>query len=189
MKKSTKIMFGVVLVCLLAGGGAYAYLHSKKDTKLNSTTAETRTTVQQPATNATTTPEQTVKPANQFDIPELGIRMTLPVGLSGLKYEIDTALVQGVSFAKFTTARLQDREGTSSKCTSQDAPLGTIWFSSESPIDSKASVNAYKQLDTKYLLYQSSQSGCSSDSGTTALQMSQSQLLKEAISTAVYAQN
>ncbi len=177
MKKPTKIMFGVALVCLLFGGGMYAYLHSKKNTRLNNTATQTQTTTQQPSNNSTEPPAQTAKPTNQFDIPELGIRMTLPEGLEDLVYTIKKSDFDGHLYANFGTKSMSDQDTTDTKCT---YAVGTIhrWDK-----DISSEVVTSKKIGSYYYSFNTSQGACSSKQAVLDMQIDQGKKLRDAFST------
>lgn len=182
MRKRTNILTGLVLVCLLAGSGTYAYLHSSKDTKLTSTTTQPQTTTQQPTTNTTATPEQTAQPTNQFDIPELGIRMTLPAGLEDLEYVTSTN-PYGLPEVSLGSGSLNNINDSKSFCATKDAPLGTLTrYEFDPRTKNEPSGAAFvKHLGAYYFAYFHPQQGCTANEALSNLQNNKLEILLKAL--------
>ncbi len=131
-------------------------------------------------------PPTVVVPINEFDIPELGIKLVLPDGLTDLKYYIDNS-IPGNPVAFLTTTTLEQMDGPSSECTAKNGAIGTIGIVPQDPntVSEYGNVAASKLVGNGYVYYQQPQSPCTGNKSTGDFQLSQIQLLKETISTAV----
>jgi len=128
-------MIGIILIIAVivavAISGFLVYKHHNKNSTKGSVSTNTTQTTTKPK-NTTTEPTPTNQNTNTYTISELNAKMTLPSGLtpSDLKYSISTST--GVPVAGFTTASLEQADGTSS-CSADQAPIGTIWRTTQNP--------------------------------------------------------
>lgn len=113
------VLLAILVVALLAATTVAIYQHHNTNSAKNSTSPNTTTTTApSPASTAIN------QNADTYTISELYAKMTLPSGLtpSDLKYSISTST--GVPVAGFTTASLEQADGTSS-CNADQGPIGT----------------------------------------------------------------
>ncbi len=172
MKKSTRILIGVALLCTLAIGTTWV-LHNSDNRLASETTPNQTNVVEQKAADGT--PAQAVKPTNQFDIPELGIKMLLPVGLEDLTYEIQhSPTVKGKAGvgAHFGTVALNKANNAGSYCTASSSPLGMIVGYNQNPDElfAASGPTTVKQIGDYYVGYFHPQQGCSEDAILSAMQ-------------------
>jgi hypothetical protein len=193
-RTSTQAGFGIVLAILtvlilagVVGAGWLAYKHDHKSSasKGSSTTSTKSSSSTKSGGSTPSQNDQTA--AKTYKIPELGIELTLPSGLSAsdLVYAVDTTTVPGTDLVDFTTSSLQQAAGADSQCGAIDHPLGSMRKTTQNPATSGASYAASKSLDGFYVLYDTPQQGCSSNSSAVTLETTQAGLLQQALSTAV----
>src|SRR5437016_124021 len=97
----------VALAAVLAAAGFAAYQYASRKNAANQPTKP------KPHVVAKASPSPSVtKPTNEFDVPELGFKMTLPSGLDGLSYMVETLpnadkSPSNVKGASFNTQYLQ----------------------------------------------------------------------------------
>lgn len=179
-KLRTALLWLLLLVVIIALG-VLGYLffyqnNAKRDNSTATTTAPPASQSPQQSTNSTTPP---VASTQTFKIPELGAQMTLPDGLEGLRYNIDTS-VQGLTLANFTTSTLV---ASSSSCT--EGAIGSIaLYYQTDPKAIHANVTDSRQVGKYYYAYIHPQSGCSTGS-TSNLQAQQADQLHQAFATLV----
>jgi hypothetical protein len=188
LKDQTGSVFIVVLllaVILVAVGFAvYTSIHAKKTSPVANDATPT------PATSVTSTPT-VARPTSEFDVPELTFKMTLPAGLNGLTYSVETSLPSTapngssyrVSTARFSTQYLQQ-----AGCSTSAGPVG-IGSISRYPFDphqvQTTNLGTIKQVGNYYLEFSSSQAYCSTTyAAVNANQSSMMQLLSQAFSAA-----
>lgn len=117
---------------------------------------------------------------NEFDIPELNIKLSLPDRLTGLKYYINNN-TPGTPIAYFYTTTLEQM-AVDSKCMN-GGPIGAIAVMSQDPKTfTDSAVAAFKQVGESYVIYQQPQGLCSNNVDAIKLQISQMNLLKQAVS-------
>lgn len=174
MKKSTKILIGVALLCTLAIGTTWV-LHNSDNRLASETTPNQTNVVEQKAADGT--PAQAVKPTNQFDIPELGIKMTIPEGLSGLQYIINSDGFDGHKYASIGTKSMSELDGVNSKCS---YAVGSVhmW---DKDISNETIMS--KKIGDHYYSFVATQGACSNNQVILSMQISQGKLLKEAFDT------
>lgn len=168
-------LIAVIVVVLIAVAGLAAYNLSKSHHK-NVQAVETS-----PSPSTTPSPTASSTPANEFAVSQLGFEMTLPTGLAGLTYAVQTNYpATGDSTASFTTTSLEQAVSGNS-CDAADGPIGRIMRSSENP-SSGTNVDVVK-LATFYLSFTTPQQPCASASAGGQLETSQIQLLRQAFDT------
>jgi Tfp pilus assembly protein PilV len=166
----------VLLLAAIGVAGYFAY-QAQHNNSNNQPLATTKTTITSKATTTT-------KPANEFDITPWEVKMTLPAGLSGLSYTLDTP---GTT-ATFISAQLK---GQPSSCTGQSTTtgeLGTITSSTAAPTSDFPGVPIPADLERKvgstyYRLTLPNGSSCQSSSSLTTTETNQTQLLQQAFQT------
>jgi hypothetical protein len=158
----------VVVVLVVVAVAVYASTQTKKTSISN------------------TTP---TKPANEFDVSELGFKMTLPDGLKDLKYEATLELpgdIDGVHYkvstVQFTTKSL---EASNSVCSAKNAAIGSI---AKYPFDPKAKgimgIGKVEKVGQNYLTFIHPQSTCSDNAAVVATENTLIDLLSKAFDTA-----
>jgi hypothetical protein len=169
----------VVVVLAVVGVAMYASTQAKK-TSVSSTT---------PTPSASKAPTATpAKPANEVDIPELGLKMTISDGLKDLKYEATLELpgdVDGVHYkvstVQFTTKSL---EVSDSNCSAKNSAIGGF---AKYPFDPKAKgimgIGKVKQVGQNYLTFVHPQSTCSSNAAVVGTENAMIDLLSNAFDT------
>lgn len=176
------IIIAIAVVIVVVVSGFAVYRHNHKSVKPVGSNTTSRTTNQVQNQNTTTTPEpnQGTKPStNEFSVPEIHAKMTLPDGLSpsDLKYSIDTST--GVPVAGFTTVSLEQMDGTNS-CNASQAPIGSIWRTTQNP--SSGSVTT-KQIGQYFYAYEKPQGSCTGNINAGKLEQTQTSLLEQAFET------
>jgi hypothetical protein len=176
------LVVGLVAIVLVAIGLAVLRSQQAKTTKVDKTTSSpTPTAVAQ----GSPSPAATSTPANEFNVTELGIKMTLPAGLAGLTYVVQTnqsgSFSDGtpytLSTSRFTTTSLQQ---LGSQCTTANGPIGTIVRYSADPRNRVVGVAEFKQVGSIYLGFETPQQSCSNSSAAGKLETSQTTLLRQA---------
>lgn len=133
------------------------------------------------------TPSATKSPS-EFDVPELGIKITLPVGLAGLTYtaSLDQQGTDGNGSYKYSATRFSTKAlaAADSQCAS-DA-LGAFNLLSFDPIGKLMDVSAdnTKQIGQDYLVYAGPQAACSTTAAVNNMQSSLIPLMKQAFESA-----
>lgn len=113
-----------------------------------------------------------------FTIPELGIQMTLPEGLEGLEYSVETNSQDSrVLYANFVTADIIEKNSGDTRCS-----IGTIarWTSDPGELGSSARAILVGKY---YYSYTSPQQPCVNADATYSMQQQQSSLLQKAFNT------
>jgi hypothetical protein len=180
-QRGVALVLGLVLVAIVlaaAGFGIYSVAHNKKPIA----TAPTPTPTKSASLSPTPAP---TKPSNEFDVPELGIKMTLPPGLIGLTYAIDpnhtgsANVTYHFDTARFTTAYLQQHG-----CTTPG--IGAISRYSEDPkkLGVTSSVGTIRQVGDFYLDFNAAQATCGDDATVNGSQTTTMQLLSQAFNSA-----
>jgi Tfp pilus assembly protein PilV len=177
------VLLAILVVALLALTTVVIYQHHKTNsTKSNVSTNTTQITTK-PKNTTTTEPSSNPAPTNQnantYTISELYAKITLPSGLtpSDLKYSISTST--GVPVADFTTASLEQADGTSS-CSAGQAPIGVIWRTTQNPASGSVIV---KQIGQYYYAFEKPQGSCTGNLNAGKLEQSQTALLQQAFET------
>lgn len=176
------ILLAVLVVAVLAVVGLVIYQHHKSSPKGAATTHSSQTTNKQTnatSSNGTTQTPPTNQNTNTFTIPELSAKMTLPDGLtpSDLKYTITTDI--GVPAAGFTTASLEQMDGTGN-CSAAQGSIGIIWRTTQNPASGSVTV---KQIGQYYYAFEKPQDSCTSNVNAEKLKQSQTALLQQAFDT------
>jgi hypothetical protein len=117
--------------------------------------------------------------ANEFAIPELGIKLTLPNGLTSPDLKYSVAMVQGSPVAYFTTESLQQADAAG-HCGVSSGAIGAMSRLTEDP---KAGTEAEKKIGQYYILFQHPQGLCTAKPDAEQLEGSQLGLLREAFQT------
>jgi uncharacterized membrane protein len=179
----TPLVIGlVVLVIVVVGVAVWQSQHAK-------TRANTATNAPTPSASAraSSSPSSTATPtANEIKVTELGFKMTIPAGLTGLKYLAHTNLPGNAehpatySTSSFSTTSLEEAD---SRCTAGDAPIGSIVRYSEDP-STFATVGSVTKVGSFYLAFTTPQQPCSDKATAEQLQTSQTTLLRQALATA-----
>lgn len=179
------VLLTVVILAGVAGAGWLAYKHDHKSSTSKGSTAST-SSPSSTGSSGSTSSQNDQSTASTYKIPELGIQLTLPSGLSAsdLTYSVDTTTVPGTNLIGFTTLSLQQAAGTGSQCDAVNHPLGSMWKTTENPATSGASYAASKSLGGFYILYETPQQGCSSNSSAVTLETAQADLVRQALSSA-----
>jgi hypothetical protein len=177
------ILAAVVLGVI--GGAIYVSMHSKNAASVSSPT---------PSLSASSTPTTSpsaaaTKLSNEFDVSELGFKMTLPTGLSGLTYSVQmnqTGNYNGQSYtastARFSTTSLVNADP--SHCGTTDSPVGAIsYYPSFNPSVLSDSPKI-KKLDAGYLAFTGPQGECSTNASADSIQSANWPLLSQAFETA-----
>ncbi len=175
-------IFTLVLVMAIGiGTGWYVYDHNHKNSK-NSGTSTTVT--QNKSTTSHTTSTSSTEPAsNGYAVPELGIQMTLPSGLSAsdLQYVAQTNIPgtgsdpTPYSTASFTTKSLLQLDNG---CTAAQDALGIIEQLPQNPGTTSAI-----HVGNYYYTFSAPQSSCSANKEAGELELSQTALLNQAFET------
>ncbi len=169
----------VVLVAVVVAVIGVAVWQSQKAKTNQATSSPTPT----PVAQASSTPTVTPTPANEFKVTELGFKMTLPAGLTGLKYVAHTNLPGNAehpatySSTSFSTTSLEESD---SRCTAGDASIGSIVRYSENP----STFGSVTKVGNFYLVFTTPQQPCSDKAAAEQLQTSQTSLLRQALATA-----
>ena len=170
-------MYAVILVIvILACAAVYmtSYYASHNNAVVTGNSSSTQGTTQPPIDTNTQQPVD----GQTFKIPELGIQMTLPEGLEGLEYNVETNSQDSrVLYANFVTADIIEKNGGDARCS-----IGTIarWTSNPGELGSSAraiSIGKY------YYSYTSPQQPCINTDATDSMQQQQSSLLQKAFDT------
>jgi len=171
----------VAVVAIVIGLAVYQAQRAKTNQATSSPTPS-------PTTQASSTPTPTA--TNEIKVAELGFKMTLPAGLTDLKYVAETNLsvtgdkgIERFSKARFSTSSLEQKDSSSVCQAAHAAPLGGITRYDAEPkyLDSG---RVARKVGGFYLVFYEPQSACSDNSGTPNLQFSQSALLKQAFDSA-----
>ena len=179
----------VAVVLAVSGLGIYAYVHAKKPTASVSGTTPTLSRSATPSPTSTPTPVAT-KAANEFDVAQLGFKMTLPNGLTGLTDNVEMnqpgsygGQTYTVSTASFSTKAL---EQAAPSCSASSGPIGSISLYSFNPVGKIGGISSasVKQLGTKYLVVSGSGAECSSNAAASTLQSQMSSLFAQAFNSA-----
>lgn len=175
------IAFALVIVVAVSGFVVYQHNHKSSEPVSSShTTGSTTKQTQHQSTTTTPAPNQNASPsANTFAIPEIHAKITLPSGLSptDLKYSIDTST--GVPVADFTTASLEQADGTGS-CSASQAPIGVIWRTTQNPASGSVTT---KQIGQYFYAFEKPQGSCTGNVNAGKLEQSQTSLLEQAFET------
>jgi hypothetical protein len=167
----------ILLVAVVAVVVGVAVWHSQKAKTNHATSSPTPTSVAQ----ASSTPTATPSPANEIKVTELGFKMTLPAGLTGLKYvphtNGNTQQPATYSSASFSTTSLEESDA---RCTAGDASIGSIVRYSENP----TTFGSVTKVGNFYLVFTTPQQSCSDKAAAEQLQTSQTSLLRQALATA-----
>jgi len=172
----------VVLVAVVVGVAVWQSQHTKTK-QYQTTVSSTPTAVAQ--TSSSPAPTATPAPANEIKVTELGFQMTLPTGLVGLKYVVQTNLPGSysdgtpytLSTSRFSTASLQQLDP---QCTPANDAIGTIVRYSSDPQNRVTGVAEFKKVGNFYLGFETPQQPCSSSSAAGQLETSQINLLRQA---------
>jgi len=178
----------LAVVLLAAGFAGYQYMEN--------TMAVNRATVPKPriVAKASPSPSQSpAKPANEFDIPELGIKMTLPPGLTGLTYSAQTDQPGSadnqnyeVSVVRFSTAQLTQLGG-SQYCGASSGPIGgfALYLNSYDPVGHVvlSGPTNVKLVGANYIGFYGPQATCSANDSVDNLETADLKLLLQAYST------
>jgi hypothetical protein len=169
----------IVIVALVAIGAAgYFAYQARRNTNNDYSVVVPKKTATTTATSATT------KPSSEFDIKEWSVKMTLPTGLSGLSYSLDSK----TAVAIFVSAQLK---GQPSSCTDQsvtDGVLATVTSSTTEPTSGFPGDPIPTNLERKvgstyYLLSLPNGSSCQSSTSLKTTEADQTQLIQQAFQT------
>jgi hypothetical protein len=182
----------IVLIAVVIAAVGLAVWQSQKSQK--SKTAASQTTSSPTPTvaakvSATPAPSTTPAPANEIAITELGFKMTLPTGLTGLKYVAQTNLPGSAghpaySTSTFSTASLEQLAGAGSQCSATNGSIGSIAKYSEDPTTFASGAANTKKVGNFYLVFITPQSPCSNQTAAEQLELSQTSLLRQAFDNA-----
>lgn len=171
------ILWAVLVALVVIAAACAGWLVYQRNGAMTADT-KTNTNQQQP-----THQQPRPTPTTEFVVAELGFKMQLPSGLTGLKYVIDNS-IPDYPTAYFTTASLEQADGGNTQCTAAEHPLGAISKTSDNPATSGVHYAMYMAVGSFYLTYTTPQQGCSSNSSTVSLETSQTALLRQAFNTA-----
>ena len=163
----------VVVIAIIAVVGVVLY---QRQTSNNRPTITTTGNQQKGTANGQ--PPQTTPNPNEFTVTELGFKLILPDGIKDLKYTVTG------SSAYFTTTTLEQLDGAGSQCTAANGAIGAISRLSQDPKTTGGSYITSKAVGSFYLTYNTPQQGCSRNTATNQLQLSQAKLLQQALDTA-----
>ena len=156
---------------------------SKADQATNTPAAST------PVEEPSHTPAPSV--ANEVTVTELGFKMTLPDGLTSVKYvakanQTGTANVSQYEYSvtSFSTASLEQTTAGTAACMAAQGPIGRITRYSVDPSTMGTTLSVKKKVGNFYLGFAFPQSPCSSDSEAARSQTSQISLFRQAFDTA-----
>ena len=171
----------VVVVIVVIGLAVWQSQQVKTKADQAANTPTSTATVQASSTPAPST-------AAEVKVTELGFKMTLPAGLTDLKYVAETNLTDPAGNGKyarasFSTSSLEQKDPASSLCLAAQAPLGVIVRYETEPkgLDSGIPV---RKIGNFYLTYSGVQSACSDNDGVPNFVLSQAALLEQAFNTA-----
>lgn len=188
IKRFRFILLGILVLFFVFIIPFTAFQLGKKSSK---PVQNTQTIVSTPTPTLTPKPTTGSLTENSFQIPELGIKMTLPESLKDLTYTYDLK----VGAAYFTTKTLEARD---SYCSSKYGSIGSIGKILKSEAakneDGPESLNyleeaaksipsSAKDFGTYFINYSSPQATCSDDKSVQTMQTSQISALKQAFST------
>ena len=132
------------------------------------------------------TPTAAPTPANEIKVTELGFKMTLPTGLTDLKYVAETGISDPagngtLARASFSTTSLEQKD-SNSLCQAAKGPIGFISRYEAEPksLESGPVRESVRKVGNFYLAFGPSQSACSDNNGVPGLQDSQTKLLEQA---------
>jgi hypothetical protein len=175
-------LVAIVLVVIGLAIWQSQHVKTKADQATNSPTPSA-------AAQASSTPAPTV--ANEIKVTELGFKMSLPVGLTDLKYVAttnQTGTANGVSYqystASFSTTALEQKASGIAACTAAEGPIGRITRYSVDPSTFGTTNSVTKKVGSFYLGFTMPQSPCSSASADSQLQTSDTSLLRQAFDNA-----
>ncbi len=162
-----------LIICAVVAGLAY-YLHTATIPRQNAASLH----AQKVSTTST----------NIFTIPEYGIQLTLPAGLTSddIQYyaqidrpgtTTDSHLWSTVSFT--TKSLLQLDNG----CTAEEGSIGMIVRYSEDPTAIKAEVRESRPLGNHYFAFAAPQGSCTTNPNAQKLESSQIKLLQQTFET------
>jgi hypothetical protein len=161
------LVVGLVAIVLVAIGLA-VWQSQKAKTKADTTTS-----------SPTPTPSVSASPAaNEFDVSQLGFKMALPIGLTGLVDSVQMNVpgnyggnTYTVSSASFSTTALEQAAPTTD-CSASSGPIGTIALYSFNPVGKIGGISSasVKQLGGNYLVISGSGAQCSSNAAASTLQ-------------------
>lgn len=176
----------VALILVVVGLAVWQSQQAKKTADSTNTTPSPTSAAQGSRTPApTATPTQ----SNVLTVTELGFKMTLPVGLTGLNYVAQTNLSGSfsdgssytLSTSRYSTTSL---ERLDSQCTAANDAIGTIVRYSEDPQNRVSGVAELRKVGNIYLGLETPQQPCSSSTAAGQLETSQIQLLRQAFDSA-----
>jgi hypothetical protein len=173
----------VVAVLAVVGLGIYTGAQHKSSPPVSAKTTPI------PSKSAPPSPTPTpTKPANELDVPELGIKMTLPAGLTGVHYsaQVNQQGTAGKNYlystAQFSATTLEQADN-SANCQASAGPLGVIAKYDFDPTGLIGGINKVVKVNNFYLTFTGAQAPCSLNSSVEKLQSSQMQLMIQAFST------
>jgi hypothetical protein len=196
MKSSLRDAHGAVLIIELvvlaavlavAGFAEYQYTSHKKAANQAVKPNPHMAAKSSPSPSASTPPTQ--KPANEFDVPELGFKMTLPAGLNDLKYiaELNQTEWIGNSPLTVSTARFTTQYLGQAACSTDGHAIG-IGHISKYNSDPRSlhltDIGTVKSVGDFYLEESGSQAACGDSASVNAKQLQMMQLLSQAFDTA-----
>ncbi len=175
--KTITIFFIIITISIL---GVFMSTYRKNSSSGGRVNMDIRSNPPDLAVTTPTSELSGIATINEFDIPELNIKLALPDGLTGLKYSINNN-TPGIPIAYFYTTSLGQMVADS-KCMN-GGPIGAIAVMSQDPKTfTDSAVAATKQLGGSYVIYQQPQGLCSNNVDAIKLQISQMNSLKQAIS-------
>jgi hypothetical protein len=184
-----EIILGV-LVLAAVGFAIYSAIHSKNKAQASKNTPMVSASPS-PSVSASPAMSASPKPSNEFEVSQLGIKMTLPTGLTGLVYSIQsnqTGQYNGqsytVSIARFSTTALEQDDPAN--CSDSSGPVGTISdFGSFNPTGTRSEYQAkIEKLGNSYYEFGAPEGECSTSSAANKIQSAMWPLLSQAFSSA-----
>ena len=171
------IVLGVIIYSLSSG--------TKAPSNPNQTTPSA-------SASTTTTSNTSPKPGNEFDVSDLGFKLTLPSGLTGMTQIVQqnqTASSIGLDSYSFSSVTLSNSTLTAddpANCSAASAGLGTINKYAFNPVgvDQLATDANTIQLGSFWLSYQAPMESCSQNATASSYQSSQIPLVEQAYETA-----
>jgi hypothetical protein len=165
----------IVALVLIVGIGAVVTnrINKPKSQAAVTSTSPTPPTVSPASKQPTSTPQQPAATGN-FDIKELGMRLTLPDSLKDLTYSVKDITLPNGKPAKavyFSTAALTS---TDANCSAADAPLGVMQLvPGQYPTGDQDAFFNYgkllKQFPNAFVTYTSSQGSCTTSKDSVVL--------------------
>jgi hypothetical protein len=180
------LVVGLVALVAVVIGVAVWQSQKAKTEGIKATASPSPSVVAQASSAPTAT--ATPAPANEIKVTELGFKMTLPAGLTGLKYAAQTNIPGSAehpatySTSTFSTTSLEQLAGAASQCSAANGSIGGIARYSEDP--STFTHGVPKKVGNFYLEFSTPPAPCSDAAGAGQLEASQTSLLRQALDSA-----